>query len=1267
MKKKHKSIYDLLGFSTSLGINKEAIQSLNNSLKYSSPKNKNDSNYTKIYDDLVLFLKQYSPVDIIIAINTIELWPPNISSLVKQSILVNAFLSVKENDFKYNKAINNYDEFCKFSSYLIDLLPTFPMLEDFVPEIDWGEVKVNVDNQYFNIFYGGCIERVPDFLQSFLIIHGDKREAIVDMLYALELQDYIINRLKHIVDLPKNVRNGHIEIPNVDFWIACRQVITNTSNYISGDPNGIAIRLGKEKAYSSLDEFTNAFMQSQVNQDVFVKISTKIFPFSIRNSISVIIDKWASKSSDPKEVSFRLLDFINLRLETLSELPLQLFDAEKIYSPIITSVFYFDEKFYFVVILDDDEDTAGKLETDLQNALQSEYWGFKKLNSPYAFNVKERIGDMVSREQIEILYVTGGAATAAAYYSPPKSGIVFPFPEFISVFDSIENADELVKFLGFIKKHDRKMHSSVVSLVDKFATFKDSNGILEKGATTYDIIALDPHSGSNWRYKYLANYWQNLIVDFPDKISKWTPRSSYDDIQFLSANDGTKYTWSTKVSNTSIHFLVEVDEFINLPQINGRMLNFFAESTTDALSQRRNIISQLMIVNQYQTIIFKCLLDKNFLIDDKGKVGPTSKNFFDNLVWWVDKDTSKYDKCLEIRLSVNILAMKTELDNSINSEFQGKLAKKIINIIHEINKSFISDQTIEILEESYKNQTRVALGTMKRAFDSLECFHILPKPEHYIIARKELAEIIRNKGYEKKRYELAVAKDLINDISSDYLSTLLKLLSKFDKDQLLISLLENYDAYINFKHHHSHRALQSLEHEVAFNREESVYELQTEFDKNSNHHRYLIERLVANKSSGCEKPSKENMLLILAYVDWLMTLYSASDVIHHGIDVGGIEIDSEYIPQVFFSEKSGKFDHEFGMEQAGTNLGIGVNKSDEVTGEITEKLLNQINVAFMNDLGFSFTTLIITLDILQSWASINQIDLANHYCASFSELVSVCLKEVSELQDSNGVVIEQEIREVIIFLTLDADRVVKKLGSDKVEFDVPVLEYNKRDQRLNIKPLIKISNDSVLWSAGCASRTRNIWLSRIAEGCLPANFPWKSVNTVVDSIKKDIEKKLELVTFEVFNRYFDSNYCHHGIDFKRKFKKEGFDDVGDYDVLAYIPQSNTWIMVECKYNQTPYCLQDMKRLRDRVFSIGKKTHVPKILKRYGFLIQNHHRICEILGYSLNTETNPKIIMLYIARQIYWIHRNPPVPIEIEFIQVDKLDNWIIKNKDQWFA
>ena len=103
-------------------------------------------------------------------------------------------------------------------------------------------------------------------------------------------------------------------------------------------------------------------------------------------------------------------------------------------------------------------------------------------------------------------------------------------------------------------------------------------------------------------------------------------------------------------------------------------------------------------------------------------------------------------------------------------------------------------------------------------------------------------------------------------------------------------------------------------------------------------------------------------------------------------------------------------------------------------------------------------------------------------------------------------------------------------------------------------------------------------------------------------------------------------------------------------------------MVECKYNQVPYCLQDINRLRDRSFITGKETHVSKIPKRHDFLMESHDRICGLLGYLLNIKDNPKIIMLYITRQIYLMHRI--LPTEIEFIQVGKLDNWLIENKDR---
>ncbi|MEG9303065.1 hypothetical protein, partial [Psychrobacter celer] len=1039
MNKKNKTLYDLLGINnTLLKVDNNTIQDINKQLQ-SPSKTEPKDDFLKLKTQLISFLRQYFPQEVIIAINVIELWLPNISATFKQSILVNTFLSIPEKKFKGKKSLHTYEAFEQFTKYLITIFPEYPMMEDYVPEIDWGEIKFELNNQLYNIFYGGVIERVPDFLQAFLIVHGDKPEAIKAMSCALKTQSYVINQLKNIVELPEIIENGHLEVPSIRFWTECKEVLINLDKYIYDIPNIISISLGKEGTYSSVHEFSNSFMQSQVNQNIFVQITEKHYPFSIRNSISVVIDKFAKKSVDVKDVSFRLLDFINRRVSTSSEQPLQLVDSNQIYSTVITAVLHAQDKFYFVIILDDDEDTAEIFESDLQKALQSDYWGFKKIDAPYAFNIRNKGEEIIPREKIEILYLTGGVTTAMGMLPITEFGKVFPLTEFISIFDSIETIDEFVDFLSFVEKHKKSMFSPIISLADKFGSFKDSNGILEKGATNYDIIALDPHTGSNWRYKYLADYWKDLIVDFPDKKNKWIPRSSYDNNQFLGANDRTKYSWSTKIAKTNIHFMVQLDEFIYLPQVNGRMLDFFAESATDALSQRREIIAQLNIIKQYQTIIFECELNKEYLINDKGEAAPVDVNFFDSLVWEVRQNNIGSRGRLIVSLSINILAMKKELDKSINSEFQGGLTKKILDVIHETNNTYISKSIIEPLKESYRNKTRVSLGSKSREFDSLESFHSLPKPEHYITARKELAKIIRDTGYEKKRYELTSAKQVINDIASKYLSKLQELVVTYDKYQLIVEVLNNYDAYIYYKYNNSYRAIQSLEHEVAFDREESVHELQSSFAKNSNDFRYLLERLVANTISGDKKPLQDDMLLIIAYVDWLMTLYSASEVIHHGIDVGGIEIDSEYIPQVFFSDNFEDFDHEFGLEQARSNLGIDTNENDAVVGLISEDLLNNLNLAFIDDLGFSFTTFAIVLDVLQSWADITKIQLANHYCASLEEVTSVCLKKINELQDLSDIS-EVEIFKVLNFLILNPKRVLKKLGSETDEFDIPVLE-----------------------------------------------------------------------------------------------------------------------------------------------------------------------------------------------------------------------------------
>ena len=126
-------------------------------------------------------------------------------------------------------------------------------------------------------------------------------------------------------------------------------------------------------------------------------------------------------------------------------------------------------------------------------------------------------------------------------------------------------------------------------------------------------------------------------------------------------------------------------------------------------------------------------------------------------------------------------------------------------------------------------------------------------------------------------------------------------------------------------------------------------------------------------------------------------------------------------------------------------------------------------------------------------------------------------------------------------------------------------------------------------------------------------------------------------------------------------KNYDLEDVGDYDVLVYNPGKNIWIMVECKFNQTPFCMKDMKRLRETIFGNHKKSHLPKIMKRYEFLKQNHQKIAEFLGYPVISDEPPIIKNLYVAKSINWVHRGYSMDSNIEFVQLDNLDYWIKEN------
>ncbi|MFH6844861.1 hypothetical protein ACHRBJ_19100, partial [Acinetobacter baumannii] len=100
-------------------------------------------------------------------------------------------------------------------------------------------------------------------------------------------------------------------------------------------------------------------------------------------------------------------------------------------------------------------------------------------------------------------------------------------------------------------------------------------------------------------------------------------------------------------------------------------------------------------------------------------------------------------------------------------------------------------------------------------------------------------------------------------------------------------------------------------------------------------------------------------------VDWFMVLTGASDTLHNGIDVGGVEIDDSYIPEVFYSAGFDDREAVFAREYAKSRLGLGANDKDAVEGESVDLLSSEkLKEAFITDLGFELQNMLTALAVL---------------------------------------------------------------------------------------------------------------------------------------------------------------------------------------------------------------------------------------------------------------------------------------------------------------
>ncbi|KQZ57792.1 hypothetical protein ASD53_09305 [Lysobacter sp. Root559] len=1186
-----------------------------------------------------------SAIDAYLALLIAELWLPNLSAQTRQALALSVFVSLKASAFGEG-SLATYAQFSVFVSCLHELLPTFPMTDDYVPELDWGQVRVVFESKTHRLMYGGAFERMPDFIEAFRLAGTGGGAGREDMRAALTVHEYLLDNIAQ----PKEVSgldSGHLEVPPEEFWAQARQVlqaIPQMTATLAVSPALIA----RPGAIPPLDAatFTTKFMTGTLLPFAWFELDGKRFPLSPRCLCAVVIQHWEERDGRSsgqleRDTAIQTARFLEARFRPADIIPgpLRVSLRHPKLADLQVGALLSTRKALWVVVLVDVRRTKDLLAAEQRlRALIEEDDGLvaQDLATSQILHMplQGRSPDAVRVLAVIVAPIAGGASVALPHASNIRTLFLV---DLVSIVESVERPQDFDDYFAFVDANEESA-SPFTGPMDHFAAFRHSHGVLIGGAIRPTMIMLDPHSGSNYRFEELRKFWASAPRRLPDDDpTTWSVKPTDKTLHQLTHRGRPWLSWCADGVEPTLHFMLDVNAQ-DLEVRHGSLLELFIHCVADAWNERAELFPANLFV--HQRVVTHCRANLDHLPDESGgerSAGPL-------LTAWKIRERNADSLVLEVEVDLSQVA--ADLEDASDARFETFCASEWLRGACAVMAMPLDEQVLRGLAATADRTPRFTLSHRERTVDVPD--H--PNPisadlEHFKLARRDLAMEFQAEGISPGRYELKPAKAVIDKIRDRYRTLVHEHVRKFDRQAFVRLAVEQFDHLVAEYDRESTRLRMSLTHEVDFDRTEQQAKAHEEFIRTTRNVRYLLELAYSRGVSGSRVPTVDEWQALVAQADWLLVLYGASDTLHNELEVGGVDVDSEFIPEVFYE---GDDDQAYQQEAANELLARGDDQ--DLVAAMDEAQRQRLDAAFVNSVGFSMATLLPVLAVLGRWVSAKQgaVPLAWSYEGSRADVLATLVAHVP-LQ-----VPPAEVEAALDFVTLDPGRVCLLAGQDKETDDVPIWEHRKRVHRYGIRPVLRVGQDRLLWGAAAAHRAFGIWNGTFSDGYPPADFGYPQIEDVAGSIKAHIEQDLELRAVEVFGRHL--TYVEHGVDFHRRFRKEGFEDVGDFDVLAYRPEDNWWFMVECKYNKPAFCIKDMRRLREDVFGKTPATgQLAKIARRHAFLETHATRLLELLKWPASAAVEQRIEDLYVCPRIFPFMRRVPRPVLTQFVRLGKLD------------
>jgi len=495
---------------------------------------------------IIRTLKKYSLKDIFTALFVSNLWIPNVSSPIKHQFLYGLLFSIDPDELSGSDMIFKYPDLVKFLKTVYKDLIEFPSVEDYRPESDWGEIKYEIDGTILTIFYGNEFSNINEYISLFEMVFCTYDENLFDLTgrsptnelkQCFKIQDLIIKSIdSQKRPDPYDVKIGNIEIPSKAFFHCCIDFLNNQKLEKVIDKEILKeFQLNDQGPFGTLfssAEFMNKVMQGKFIKSFWLNHDGTIYPILPRKYFSTLFDTWGDIFSTHKNAVLMETEPHNFKLSSKFYKYVKDRIDNKILFPVVSSVdeigkpnsFIFDCAFISenkLVLLhllppsSSDKEIKKYLENDIENIEDAQK---ELLRNPttIALNLEQQNLQFKHETGKEILtpyFITLIPQVSTQIYglNIPKKypGDVYFLDAFLGVIDEIYETNEFSKFLDYTKEYQKKM-GPMYSFLDLYGSYKDSSGVLIKGAIEPDRISIDPHWGTDRRFRTLQKFWEKF-------------------------------------------------------------------------------------------------------------------------------------------------------------------------------------------------------------------------------------------------------------------------------------------------------------------------------------------------------------------------------------------------------------------------------------------------------------------------------------------------------------------------------------------------------------------------------------------------------------------------------------------------------------------------------------------------------------------------------------------------------------------------------------